>query len=317
MNFKTRFEMKWIKYKTALLFSALLMLSATSDTSIKPVNTQANSSSYGKIFGDHIVYIGIDSTLATMNIWYKNLNDNDEFKINSTQYSIPIGWLNDKTVLLSEKEGNIKRINTLDIATGNRKQLLEINSVVSPERDVCIDNDIIVFVCQSTEKKDIVTYKYNLNDNQQIPISTLKGKDIIRVAYSNENNSLAYIRIGKKGAKYLEIYDGTNITQIMKYATGNYAEEIPLIFSDDGTELFFVENKEYAIIKKYDLNTGTIVPFFEFPDRVKCIDLSYSKGKLLFTADVEDGDIITHEVNLNHNIKIEFENGRKLFFFEL
>lgn len=313
--------MNIVRY-TGLIFIAFATICPTQEIPLRKVDTKSINSSYGKINGSNIIFIGIDSTLATMGVWHKVIGSNTEYEINAEPYSIPLGWINDESIIIYEKDDTGKKLVGLNLETNIKDNIINIDDVVSPERDICIDKSIIVFVCQKTKSNEIITYKYDFNNKKIVPITKLQGKDIVRLTYSYEKDILAYTCIGKKGAKYLEVFNGKDIVPITKYTEGNYAEEIPLIFSEDGSELYYVENRTNATLNKYDVNTKTTNQLFEFPEGVKCIDLSYSEGRLLFTADILNENGITHEfrdlyISQGYSYRFEFGSGRKLFYFEL
>lgn len=295
------------------LFLFILILSAyscsaqeTKKNSLMKLEVKVRQGSHGKLFGNRLIYLGMGNSLSSMATYVKSIKKDDDRLLMESTYSPPIGWIDDSSILMFKKESSGNYLYRYDIDKRNIISKVTVDLVIEPEYFVANDGDVLIYSNHYLKDPEQMTFVHNLNTGVTTRISELSGKKIRRLAYNKNNNRIALFAL-EEDKKKLLVLDSGNIKQIFDYNQSADADESPFTFSDDGDTLYFIDCEDgKCTLRRYQFDRRDIKGIYDFSEGVNCVDMSYSRGRLLITIDNEDKIGFTERID---DGKYDYELG--------
>lgn len=293
----------------------LIGFSCFGQINIKEVQTGAKYSGYGKLKNNNIVFLGLENSIDSMKIYYKDIERPSEKILIEKTYSPPIGWLDNHTVLLLKKTSYFNYICLFDINTNSVLSEIRDDSMIFSESNFTNDGNILIYFPYYFEDAELKSYKYNINTGEKTLIKELLGKELERVAYNKKNDVLAFTWYDRETkVSYLSVLNSGNLRKITEFKESNPSDESPLILSDNGETLYYIcTENQTSKLYKYQLVSDRVTEVYEFNKGVKCLDLSYSDKRLLMTLDgmksKRDLNVKSTDLKYEYNVGIEIGLG--------
>ena len=273
--------------------------------------TKITEGCYGKLNNDNLVFVKVES-ITSMKPYYLDLQSGVEKLLTDEPANIPIGWMNDSTVVFFKKNDDKKFIYQLNINNGSTIQTMTLDSIIQPELYIGFDKGVMVRTNHYLEDPLQKTYRQDLNTGSISLIHELTGRKIRRISYNKNKDLIAFIEI-EGGELYLKILRSGKVRMIHKYHSENYAYQCPLIFNETGTELFFAEiENSISTLNRCDLASDKISQVHSFKGGVKCMDLSLSNKNLLIMTQDENADTKSEKIDdgrFEYTLKLQFGLG--------
>lgn len=313
--------MKTIIKLVFLIFFSCTVNSQEKISSIKLGNL--SNIGFGRAIDNQLVYFGISQEFSTFGIYYTNLDSIYNSRLINENFYLPVGWLNNKSIILIDK--NKQAIYSYNIFDKTRTNNLFDSDVYFSENNLVNDREFIICFSYTSENKVFRSYKYNIITGKKELIKELKGYDIGKLIYKNKKQIYAFSHYNRKNKESsLSLLYNNKIIDIKRLSEKFSSRDITLAFDSDGEKLYFTYpersgGKTKLYLYEYIIQSRKINEIYQFDNGVKCLDLFYSKNQLFLTLE-GTGESKTLETNIStssNNIKLGIEIDFKLYLFDL
>jgi hypothetical protein len=302
-----------ISSQTIQLFSQM--------TVIDKIDTYSKCSSNFKIRNNCISYIAADeNNISKLFVVLQNLEDNKKTIIFKTSMYPPIGWFDDKNVLVLQESNDGCFISNLNIKSRQTKRLLNADSIYYKEKCIAYDDSIFLFAHHDFDSlNENRVWKYNMTNNKYELIKSLTGKIIYRLSYNKSTNCIVYYFEMSNEKKQIQMFIDNKLLTVEELDEKNNSLICPFVLSEDGNFLYFISNKQgLAILKKFNVSSREMTNLYTFPSGIDCLDMSISKNKIALTLENNNPETTNNLFTISKDeITMGFDCNRRLFILTL